>query len=201
MKLNFIERLFIISPIRPLLQKHLEARQLLEMGGSMPDGRVLEIGCGPGSGIDLIFDHFMASSIDAFDVDPEMVFLTRKRHLQKNRQLNMWVGNVRHIPVENTQYDAVFNFGAIHHVRNWRSALGEIYRVLNPGGKFYCEEILSRYITHPIIGKLMDHPQDDRFDQAEFIHALKKTGFEITKSRQLLDLYLWIVATKSHPTQ
>ena len=51
MKLNFVERLFIIGPIRPLLQKHLEARQLLEMGGSMPDGRVLQLAADLGAGL------------------------------------------------------------------------------------------------------------------------------------------------------
>jgi SAM-dependent methyltransferase len=59
--------------------------------------------------------------------------------------------------------EAVVNFGAIHHVVRWRQAISEIVRVLKPGGAFYCEEILSRYTTHPLLGRLMDHPQEDRF--------------------------------------
>ena len=200
MKLNFLERLFIISPIRPFLQKHLEARQLLKLGGPVPGAKALEVGCGPGGGIDLIYHFFGASSVDAFDVDLEMVALARQRQQRKNRILRMWVGNVRYIPVTSERYDAVFNFGAIHHVENWRAALGEIHRVLKPGGRFYCEEILSRYITHPIIGKLMDHPQEDRFDQRKFIGALQETGFQINSMRQMAELYLWVVATKSRPT-
>jgi ubiquinone/menaquinone biosynthesis C-methylase UbiE len=85
---------------------------------------------------------------------------------------------VRHIPVAHSHYDAVFNFGAIHHVVDWRASLSEIHRVLKPGGRFYCEEILRRYITHPIIGRLMDHPQQDRFDEPQFIDALQKPAFE-----------------------
>lgn len=100
----------------------------------------------------MIHDEFMASSVDAFDVDPQMVLLTRRRLFKKNRPLRLWVGNTRFIPVQTGRYDAIFNFGAIHHVKNWRAAIDEAYRVLRPGGRFYCEEILRRYITHPIIG-------------------------------------------------
>ena len=57
--------------------------------------------------------------------------------------------------------------------------------------------ILSRYITHPLIGRLMDHPQKDRFDELQFIDALQNVGFRIESSRQLADLYLWVVATKA----
>ena len=197
MQLNFLERLFILSPLRRFLQDHLETRRLLEMGGSIKGARVLEVGCGPGFGIDLLYSRFKVSSVDAFDVDSKMVSFVRQRQNQRDRRLKLWVGNVRHIPVADSRYDAVFNFGAIHHVVNWRAALGEIHRVLKPGGKFYCEEILSRYITHPFIGRLMDHPQEDRFDEPQFIGALRKAGFRIKSSRQLGNLYLWVVATRA----
>jgi len=57
--------------------------------------------------------------------------------------------------------------------------------------------ILSRYIPHPLIGRFMDHPQKDRFDEPQFIHALHKACFRIESSRQLGDLYLWVVATRA----
>ncbi len=197
MHLNFLERLFILSPLRRFLQDHFETRRLLEMGGPARGARALEVGCGPGFGIDLLYNRFKVSSVDAFDVDPKMVSFVRQRQNQRDRRLTLWVGNVRHIPVADSRYDAVFNFGAIHHVVDWRASLGEIRRVLKPGARFYCEEILSRYITHPLIGRLMDHPQKDRFDEPQFIHALQKAGFRIESSRQLGDLYLWVVATRA----
>jgi hypothetical protein len=42
----------------------------------------------------------------------------------------------------------------------------------------------------------MDHPQQDRFDETQFIDGLRKTGFRIKASRQMGKLYLWVVATK-----
>lgn len=118
---------------------------------------------------------------------------------KKNRHLRVWVGNIRFIPVQTCPYDAILNFGAIYHVINWRAMIEEVYRVLKIGDRLYYEEILSRYITHPNIGKLMDHPQQDRFDQTGVVHALSQTGFKINAIRQWLDLYLWVIATKPKP--
>jgi ubiquinone/menaquinone biosynthesis C-methylase UbiE len=159
---------------------------------------VLETGCGPGFGIDLLYRRFKVARVDAFDLDPKMIALVRQRQRIGSLRTRLWVGNLRHIPVADASYDAVVNFGAIHHVISWRQAIGEIARVLKPGGRFYCEEILSRYITHPLLRKLMDHPQEDRFDTPQFIFALQQNGFRIHAYRQIADLYLWVVAIKSH---
>lgn len=197
MQLNWIERLFILSPIRALLQRHWEARQLLTMGGPLTGAHVLETGCGPGFGIDLLYRRFKADRVDAFDIDPKMIARVRRRRRTSHPKTLLWVGNLRNIPVADTSYDAVVNFGAIHHVVRWRLAIAEIRRVLKPGGAFYCEEILSRYITHPLLGRLMDHPQKDRFDGPQFISALQQNGFRIRTHRQWGDLYLWVVAVKN----
>jgi ubiquinone/menaquinone biosynthesis C-methylase UbiE len=198
MQLNWIERLFILSPFRALLQRYWESRQLLAMGGPLTGAHVLETGCGPGFGIDLLYRQFKAASVDAFDLDPKMIALVRQRKRTGGHRTRLWVGNLRHIPVQDASYDAVANFGAIHHVVRWRQALAEIHRVLKPGGRFFCEEILSPYITHPLLGRLMDHPQEDRFDTPQFIFALQQKGFRIHAYRQLANLYLWVVAIKSH---
>jgi ubiquinone/menaquinone biosynthesis C-methylase UbiE len=195
-QLNRLERLFILSPVRALLQRHWEARQLLAMGGPLTGAHVLETGCGPGFGIDLLYRRFKADRVDAFDLDPKMIALLHRRQRTRGPRARLWVGNVRHIPVADASYDAVVNFGAIHHVVRWREALGEIARVLKPGRPFYCEEILSYYITHPLLGRLMDHPQEDRFDAHQFISALQQEGFRVRRFRQLADLYLWVVAVK-----
>ena len=199
MQLNFLERLFITSRLRTFLHDHLETRRLLELGGPVPGARALEVGCGPGSGIELVFRKFGVASLDAFDLDSRMIFHARRRSRERSR-LRFWVGNLRHIPVRDACYDAVFNFGAIHHVVDWRAAVSEIHRVLKPGGRFYCEEILSRYITHPVFGRLMDHPQVDRFDEAQFVAGLRRAGFTVHATRQMADLYLWVVATRTAQT-
>lgn len=196
MKLNFWERFFILSPLRPLVQRHLEARQLFQMGGQLNGGLALEIGCGPGWGIVLIDTVFGADEIHAFDMDRSMVMRAGRRNDRRASTIGLWAGNVRQIPAPDGSYDAVFNFGVIHHVVDWRAALGEVFRVLKPGGRFYCEEILKHYITHPFWGRLMVHPQYDRFDGATLTAALEKTGFKVRRAREMGDLYVWVIADK-----
>lgn len=196
MKLNFFERAFIDSPLRLLLQRHFEARRLLTLGGPMKGGVALEVGCGPGGGIEVIRDRFGADAVEAFDLDAKMITRTRERLPAQSPPPALWTGNVRAIPARDNRYDAVFNFGAIHHVVHWRSAISEIHRVLKPGGRFYCEEILSRWITHPVWGRLMEHPRIDRFDTTAFIGALSKCGFTVKTHQQSADLYLWAIADK-----
>jgi ubiquinone/menaquinone biosynthesis C-methylase UbiE len=195
-KLNFFERAFIVNPLRTLLQHRLETRQLFKMGGPMTGGRALEIGCGAGGGIGLIERLFGANRVDAFDMDWRMVRQARRRRSRRSQNLRAWVGNVRQTPVRDASYDAVFNFGVLHHVVDWRAGLRDVYRVLRPGGRFYCEEILAYYITHPVIGRLMRHPQEDRFDTAAFCHALDEIGFKVRGVRAMANLYLWVIADK-----
>jgi methylase of polypeptide subunit release factors len=69
MKLNRIERALLHNPVRPIVQSHLEARQLLRLGGPIAGRHALEIGCGMGYGIHLILEKFHAARVDAFDID------------------------------------------------------------------------------------------------------------------------------------
>ena len=165
MKLNLVEHLLLHNPLRPVVQNLLEARQLLRLGGSRQGGHALEVGCGSGAGIELILSKFEAASVDAFDLDPLAVQRARRRH-PGHANIRLWVGNIRRVPVVDSVYDAVFCFGVIHHVRRWRDALDEIYRVLKPGGRFYCEEITKKYITHPLFRRLLERETDEPRRQA-----------------------------------
>jgi ubiquinone/menaquinone biosynthesis C-methylase UbiE len=196
MRLNPVEFLLINNPIRPLLQQHLEVRKLLRLGGQLPGSRALEIGCGIGSGVALIYDRFGAAHVDAFDLDSRSLRVAHRRFGHRKRAPQFWVGNTRHIPVRDKRYDAVFSFGVLHHVRRWRDALTEIHRVLTPGGRFYCEEILKGFITHPVMARILHHPQHDRFGRSELAEALTRSDFYIIGSDTLFDLYVWFVAEK-----
>ena len=60
MRLNRLEFALMNNPVRAAIQRHVEAPQLLRMGGPMAGGLALEIGCGRGFGAELILDVFKA---------------------------------------------------------------------------------------------------------------------------------------------
>ena len=199
MRLNTFEKALMNNPIRAALQRHFEARILKKLGGTMRGGLALEIGCGRGIGTCILFEEFGADHVHAFDIDPHMVQLAGQSSCRRLLKSTLWVGDTVNIAVRSNTYDAVFNFGAIHHVVQWRDAVREAYRVLKPGGRFYVEEILERYIVHPLFRRLLDHPQQDRFNQAQFAEALEQNGFTIAASGEFMQLFAWFIADKPAP--
>jgi len=197
MLLNRVEYALMNNPVRAAIQRHFEARRLLRMGGPMRGGRALEVGCGRGVGTELILEVFGADSVDAFDLDPRMVALARTRLAAHGSRVRFWVGDASAISVPDATYDAVFDFGIIHHVPEWRRVLAEIHRVLKPGGQFYAEEVLRRFIVHPITRRLLEHPQSDRFDSGGFVRELRASGLEPFATKVLWGSFAWFTARKA----
>jgi len=196
MLLNRVEYALMNNPVRAAIQRHFEARRLLRMGGDTQGGCALEIGCGRGIGCQLIFDVFGAETVDAFDLDPRMVALARQRLAPRGSRIRLWVGDASAISARDARYDAVFDFGIIHHVPDWRRVLAEVHRVLKPGGTFYSEEVLRRFIVHPVTRRLLEHPLDDRFDSLGFARELKAAGLEPFATAELWGSLAWFTARK-----
>ena len=196
MLLNRAEYALMNNPVRASVQRRFEAPRLLRMGGRLPGGRALEIGCGRGVGTELILGVFGATAVDAFDLDARMIARARARLAAHGARARFWVGDAAAISAPDAAYEAVFDFGIIHHVPEWRRAIAEVHRVLKPGGRFYAEEVLGRFITHPIVRSLFDHPQADRFSAADFAGGLEAAGLVRVATKELWESFAWFVARK-----
>lgn len=185
------------NSVRAALQRRFELPRLLAMGGPLPGGRVLEVGCGRGVGTELLLGTRGVERVDAFDLDPDMVRLAERRVRAHGTRVRLWTGDVTAIDAPDGAYDAVFDFGIIHHVPAWRTAIAEVHRVLRPGGRVYAEEVLDRFILHPLWRRVLEHPLDDRFDADGFARALTAHGFEHVRSRVLLGSFGWFVGSKA----
>ncbi|UCF47781.1 MAG: class I SAM-dependent methyltransferase [Myxococcales bacterium] len=182
MLLNKAEKLLMNNPLRAAVQRYYEARRLRDMGGVMNAGHALEIGCGRGVGAEIILELFGADRVDAFDLDEDMVRRAEARLERFGDRVRLWTGDATAIQAEDETYDAVFDFGIIHHIPDWRSALREVYRVLKPGGRFYADEMFERFLSHPVARALLNHPREDRFDHARFAKALEDSGLHVEAS-------------------
>lgn len=171
------------NPVRALLQRRYESVLMERLGGRVEGGRVLEIGCGRGIGTEIIFKRFGAKEVHAFDLDPDMVRKARRRlSSYAHDRLRLSVGDVEHIDARDASYDAVFDFGIVHHVPNWQHAIAEIARVLKPGGRFFFEEATSKALSRWFNRKLLVHPTENRFSANEFVTELERQRIAVGRN-------------------
>jgi ubiquinone/menaquinone biosynthesis C-methylase UbiE len=179
MKVNWAERLWVNSPLRFLIQKR-ETRFFKRLRNLEPGTRCLEIGCGHGAGAQIILNTFQPASLDGLDVDPFMIKLALRRQRKRTtNQLRFLVGDAQNLPYVDNSMDAVFNFGIIHHLENWRQSISEVARVLKRGGGFYFEEIYPPLYANLITRILLEHPTENRFYGPEYRGALQSEGFRL----------------------
>lgn len=184
MKLNRIEKALMNNPVRALVQRHHEARLMERLGGRLQGMRVLEIGCGRGVGTEIIFERLGAREVHAFDLDPDMVQKVRGRLSgYPANLLRLFVGDAAAIEADDGSYDAVVDFGIIHHVPGWRRAVAEVARVLRPGGLFLFNEVtrqaLSRWFYRTF---LMHPPPENWFSAEEFVAELGRQGINVSSN-------------------
>lgn len=172
MRMNRTETVLVNSPPRRWLQRAVETPVLLRLGGRLAGGTALELGCGQGAGIELILDRFGADRVIGFDLDEAMVARARRR-LAGRSDVDVRVGDAVAIDLPDASVDAVFDFAIIHHVPDWQTAVGEIRRVLRPGGRLYYSEVTKHALDRPTYRMLFDHPDHDRFTASDFVAALE----------------------------
>lgn len=197
-RLNPIEFMVMNNPFRVLVQRFFEAPRLAEAAGEVPHcGKALEIGCGQGAGALIILERFRAETVDAFDYDLRMARLAKRRLARISLVRAVWQGDATRIAAKDAAYDSVFDFGAVHHIVDWRNAISEVNRVLRPGGIFFAQEVFRDLIAHPLWRRLLHHPQQDRFDFDQFEAALTSAGFSMIGTSRFGRGLGWFVCQKA----
>ncbi len=180
MKLNGLEKALMNNPVRAFVQRHYESRLLERLGGRLDGARVLEVGCGRGVGAELILGRWGAREVHAFDLDPDMVKLAHRRLSRfGSGRARVWVGDATAIDVGDRSFNAVVDFGILHHVPGWQTAVSEIARVLRPGGRFFFEEVSRRALDRRTYRTLFAHPAENRFSREEFVGELERLGLVV----------------------
>jgi ubiquinone/menaquinone biosynthesis C-methylase UbiE len=179
MKLNLAETLLVNNPARALVQRLYEGPLLRKLGGRLDGARVLDVGCGRGIGVQILLDQFGAGQVYGIDLDPQQIRRAQQRFAGKSEgRVILAVASVNELPFPNEYFDAVFDFGMLHHVVDWQAGVAEIQRVLKPSGLFFFEEVTRAALNRWIYRTFLDHPTENRFSEAEFMAELPVHGIE-----------------------
>jgi ubiquinone/menaquinone biosynthesis C-methylase UbiE len=199
MKLNWAERLAVNNPLR-VMEQRFEMRWMKRQHLLQPGSVVLEVGCGRGAAAAMILEEFRPALLHAQDLDERMIRLAGRRLTAgERRHVLLYVGDVLSLPYPDETLDAVFCFGVLHHVVDWRSALGEIARVLKPAGIYYLEELYPSLYQNFVTKHILLHPTEDRFHSEDFRKALAKSRFTLRSGVEHRHLGILGVAVKESP--
>ncbi len=196
MKLNWIERLFVTSPIRVLMQR-MEIRWFKNKFPLDSGGEILEIGCGAGVGGGLILESFNPAQLYLSDLDIKMVKRARSYAGSRNlSNVHICQADATKLPYGDQKFDAVFGFGFLHHVPRWRTSLTDVARIIKPGGAYYLLEFYPQLYQNIITRHLIKHPEDDRFKSHDLRQALQDSSLKLIHSFEVKTMGIIGVAVK-----
>jgi len=93
--------------------------------------RILDIACGEGYGSKMLADA--ASRVVGVDICPEVIAHASRKYGDGER-LTFKVGSCTSIPLPDHSVDGVVSFETLEHLAEHEEMLGEVKRVLSPGG-------------------------------------------------------------------
>jgi SAM-dependent methyltransferase len=100
----------------------------LELLAERSPARVLEVGCGTGAFAERCSSQ-LGCEVVALDSSPEMVRVTAARGV------HAIVGDVARLPFSDGEFDCAVAAWMLYHVPDLDTAIGELARVLRPGGR------------------------------------------------------------------
>lgn len=109
-----------------------------------PNAALLDVGCGTGALLRELATSHPQARLAGIDPSPEMLAIARQR---VPSAVELKTGWAEQIPFEEGMFDALVSCNVFHYVRRPRVALGEMARVLKPGGCLvitdWCDDYLA----------------------------------------------------------
>ena len=182
-------------------------KSLINMMSPSPNQKLIDVACGTGD-IAKLFLNYVDKSSHITCVDPNKGMIKKgEEKLSEFKNLNWIIASAEKLPIPNNSFDFyTISFG-LRNTKNFNSALSEAYRVLKPGGRYFCLEfskiqnsglnfIYKNYSKLiPSIGKLVVGKKEpynyliksieDFINQEELLDLLTKNGFEKCNYRNL----------------
>ncbi|MBC8027439.1 MAG: class I SAM-dependent methyltransferase [Steroidobacteraceae bacterium] len=142
-------------------------------------GRLLDVGCGQGRSFGLLAKHFKPREIVAVDIDPVMVETARLAAKDCPVPVTVKQSSVSRLELPDASVDVVFCHQLIHHVADQRRVLGELHRVLAPGGYLLLGESCESFIHIWSVRWFFRHPPGVQHPAEGYVQLVRDAGFVV----------------------
>jgi 2-polyprenyl-6-hydroxyphenyl methylase / 3-demethylubiquinone-9 3-methyltransferase len=150
--------------------------------------RVLDVGCGGG----LLAEEIaaMGFTVTGIDQSEKSIDVARVHAREKGLAIDYRSGSAERLPFENGSFSIVTCCDVLEHIRCWELVLGEIARVLRPGGILFYDTINRTALSKLIFIKITQewrltaiapknlHAWEMFIKPHELLQSLKEKGFD-----------------------
>ena len=170
--------------------------------------KIIDVGSGSGDLVLEMQKRGFGGKIDIVDLNKEMLNEGKKR-LKKNN-VNFYQQNAENLSFANNTYDKYLISFCLRNITDINQSLSEAYRILKPGGQYYCLEfskpnsfIISKFYSSykskliPLLGKIFSDNHDaynylnesiDMFPSQQGLkEKIENAGFQSVKFINLFD--------------
>ena len=134
------DRYDLMNDLMSLGIHRLWKKNLLNMMNPTSNSKLADVACGTGDIAKLFLNNFSKeNSVTCVDPNKNMI-KKGKQKLKSFKNIDWIIASAENLPLKNNSYDYyTISFG-IRNTKNLTKALKEAYRILKPGGRFFCLE-------------------------------------------------------------
>ena len=173
------------DPLVKLLGADGARRTLLKQADLRPRDRILDIGCGTGTLVELIKRVHPEVSVVGLDPDPKALARAKKKAARAGVSIQFDRGFSDELPYADASFDRVFSSFMFHHVHTDQrgKTLREVRRVLVPGGSLHLLDFeSSEGGAHGVLARWLhsSHRLKDN-SETKILEIMKTAGFANAK--------------------
>ena len=113
-------------------------KELIDFVNAQPQDMIIDVGSGTGDLINLLLKKKITNRIYSVDLNKEMLKYCKKKFNKK--KINFINANAEKLPFSDNFFDKYIISFCLRNITDQKRGLREAYRVLKPGGIFYCLE-------------------------------------------------------------